>query len=172
MKKRSWSPQECTSPFIGPGPSGGYCMGIAHSLLFCLGYFSFQCRGLQWLRARCGLCLLSVGSVGPRPASWAKNQESAWIHTSPVAWALCKMPCLRCLSTQAGTWLSLILLDHPVLGQLTSKVPGSKLKGIQLPWVLMPNVMEISLPWVSSLVWGLTFSASSAGSQPPPFWPS
>ena len=47
MKKRSWSPQQCTSPFIGPGPSGGYRMGIAHSLLLCLGYFSFQCRGLH-----------------------------------------------------------------------------------------------------------------------------
>ena len=69
------------------------------------------------------------------------------MHLSPVALALCKMPCLCCLSTQAGTWLSLILLDHPVLGQLTSKAPGCKLKGIQPLWVLMPNVTEISLPW-------------------------
>ena len=50
-------------------------MGIAHSLLLCLGYFSFQCRGLHWLRVCCGLCLLSVVSVGPRQASWVKNQH-------------------------------------------------------------------------------------------------
>ena len=75
MKKRSWSPQQCTSPFIGRGPSGGYRMGIAHSLLLCLGYFSFQCRGLHRLCACCGLCLLSVVSVGPRQSSWVKNQH-------------------------------------------------------------------------------------------------
>ena len=74
------------------------------------------------------------------------------MHLSPVALALCKMACLHCLSTQAGTWLSLILLYHPVLGQLTSKPPGSKLKGIQPLWVLVPNVMEISLHCVSSMV--------------------
>ena len=74
------------------------------------------------------------------------------MHLSPVALALCKMPCLHCLSTQAGTWLSIILLDHPVLGQLTSKAPGSKLKGIQPLWVLKPTVLGISLVCVSSLM--------------------
>ena len=59
------------------------------------------------------------------------TQESARIDLSPLAWELCKMPCLHCLSTQAGTWLSIILLDHPVLGQLTSKAPGSEHKQIQ-----------------------------------------
>ena len=80
------------------------------------------------------------------------TQKSARTVLSPVASALCKLPRLHCLFTQAGTWLSLTLLDHPVLSQLTSKAPGSKLKGIWPLSVLKPNVMRISLPCVSSLV--------------------
>lgn len=33
MTKRSWNPQQCTSLFTGPGPSGEYLRDITHSLL-------------------------------------------------------------------------------------------------------------------------------------------
>ena len=99
----------------------------------------------------CGIKMMGVTSLIVEVPQ--RTQKSARTVLSPVASALRKLPRLHCLfSTQAGTWLSLTLLDHPVLGQLTSKAPGSKLKGIQPLWVLKPNVMRISLPCVSSLV--------------------
>ena len=120
-----------------------------------------RCFCVSWLGAGKEWCLwasLFSGEV-PQPL---RNQHEHICLLLPLA--LCKLPCLHCLSTQARTWLSLILLDHPVLGQLTSKAPGSKLKGIQPLCVLMPNVMEISLPCVSSLVWGLTLPILQAAS--------
>ena len=98
----------------------------------------------------CGIKMMGVTSLIVEVPQ--RTQKSARTVLSPVASALCKLPRLHCLFTQAGTWLSLTLLDHPVLSQLTSKAPGSKLKGIWPLSVLKPNVMRISLPCVSSLV--------------------
>ena len=70
----------------------------------------------------CGIKMMGVTSLIVEVPQ--RTQKSARTVLSPVASALRKLPRLHCLfSTQAGTWLSLTLLDHPVLGQLTSKAP-------------------------------------------------
>ena len=119
-----------------------------------------------------GVCTDCVPIVGSACSQWCQ-----WDPGRPAESRISRNTCVSCgLSIVSNAMFTLPLytsrdlaITHPPgspsAGSADLQIPGSKLKGIQPPWVLMPKVVEISLPCVAPWCEGSLFLPSLQGAS-------